>query len=212
MSPISRATTSQEKPLQAVLMLRYLGLTPADYGLALGLPCLAAVLGSQLCPALTRTFGQRWVLLAAGLLRTPWLLLIPLAAHGMAGLTLIVLADTGLLFTAGVFGPSFYSYRMEATDDAFMARVLSSWSVSSKVVQPAFIAAGGVLTAVIGLRPAMAVGGLVCLGSALCLPWRHDAATAEPAEPGTGDSTAGPAAASGRQSGGSFPRARPRSS
>ena len=53
--------------LLAVFMLRDLGLSPRDYGLALGLPCLGGVAGSRLAPSLTRRFGPRRVLLASGL-------------------------------------------------------------------------------------------------------------------------------------------------
>jgi Major Facilitator Superfamily len=159
--------------LMAVLMLRDLGLTPLDYGLALGLPCLGGVAGSWAAARLVRRFGQRPVLLTSGAARAPWLLLIPLAPRGPGGLAVIVLAETGLLVAAGVFNPAFSTYRMDATGDAFMARVVSSWSVSSKLVQPLFITAGGTLTAVLGIRLVLVLGGAVCLASALFLPWGH---------------------------------------
>jgi MFS family permease len=170
--------------LMAVLMLRDLGLSPRDYGLALGLPCLGGVAGSWVAARLVRRFGQRRVLLASGAARAPWLLLIPLAPRGSGGLALIVLAETGLLVAAGVFNPAFSTYRMDATGDAVMARVVSSWSVSSKLVQPLFITAGGALTAVLGIRLVLALGGVVCLASALFLPWSHGRA-AVPAAAGT---------------------------
>jgi Major Facilitator Superfamily len=170
--------------LMAVLMLRDLGLSPRDYGLALGLPCLGGVAGSWAAVRLVRRFGQRRVLLASGTARAPWLLLIPLAPRGACGLALIVLAETGLLVAAGVFNPSFSTYRMDANGDAFMARVVSSWSVSSKLVQPLFITAGGALTAVLGIRPVLALGGTVCLASVVFLPWSRSRATV-PAAAGT---------------------------
>jgi hypothetical protein len=70
-------------------------------------------------------------------LRTPWLLLLPLATSGTGGMVLIVLAETGLLLAAG-----------------------------------AFIAAGGVLAGLTGLRTAIGVGAIACLASAFVLPWR----------------------------------------
>jgi MFS family permease len=161
--------------LLTVFMLRGLGLTPGDYGLALGLPCLGGAVGSRLAPHLTRRFGARRVLLASGVLRTPWLLLLPLARPGTGGLVLIVTSETCLLLAAGVFNPSFTTYRMDATPPQVMARMGTAWSVTSKVVQPLFIALGGALTTVLSIPVTLTLAGVACLGSALLLPW-HEAA------------------------------------
>lgn len=158
--------------LLAVLMLRNLRLSPQDYGLALGLPCLGGIAGSRLVPRLTRRFGQRRVLLAAGAARTPWLLLLPLAKPGAGGFALIMTSETCLLLAAGVFNPCFSTYRMQATSGGFMARVGSAWAISSKVSQPAFIALGGLLTTFLSIPATLAAAGIVCLASALLLPWR----------------------------------------
>ncbi|MER5198652.1 MFS transporter [Streptomyces sp. NPDC002884] len=159
-------------PLMAVLMLRDLGLAPWQYGLALGLPCLGGVLGSRLTPSLTRRFGQRRILLLSGVARTLWTVLLPLAPSGALGVFIIVAADFGLLFAAGVFNPSFTTYRMEATQDAFMSRVGTSWSVSSKTCQAVFMIAGGLLAEAAGVRGALLIAGVLCMASALLLPWR----------------------------------------
>jgi predicted MFS family arabinose efflux permease len=158
-------------PLIATLMLDRLGLSARDYGLALGLPCLGGVAGSRLAPSLTRRFGQRRVLLTTGALRTPWLLAIPFAPHGLGGLAVIACSDTGTLFFAGIFNPTFGSYRMNATEDDFMARVTSSWSISSKSVQPMFIAVGGVLSLAVSLRVTLAIAAVLCVASVPLLPW-----------------------------------------
>ncbi|MGW6493197.1 MFS transporter [Streptomyces sp. NPDC055056] len=160
-------------PLMAVLMLDDLGLAPWQYGLALGLPCLGGVLGSRLAQPLTRRFGQRRVLLWSGLARTLWTILLPLTPSGALGLFVIVAADFGLLLSAGVFGPSFTTYRMAATPDAFMSRVATSWSVGSKTCQAIFMIAGGLIAAVTGVRGALLIAGVLCLASALLLPWRE---------------------------------------
>lgn len=159
-------------PLLAVLMLRDLGMAPWQYGLVLGLPCLGGVLGAALAPRLTRRFGLHRMLLVFGVLRTPWLLLLPLATPGWDGFVLLTLAETGLLVAAGAFNPSFATYRMEVTEDAYMARVFASWSITSRSVQPAFMAAGGVLAGLTSLRAAMMIAGGCCLLSAFVLPWR----------------------------------------
>lgn len=159
-------------PLMAVLMLDELGLTPWQYGLALGLPCVGGVLGSRLTPLLTRRFGQRRVLLVSGVARTVWTILLPLTPSGALGLCVIVAADFGLLFSAGVFNPSFTTYRMAATPDAYMSRVSTSWSVGAKTCQAAFVIAGGLIAAA-GVRGALLIAGLLCIVSALLLPWRR---------------------------------------
>ncbi|WP_369153938.1 MFS transporter [Streptomyces sp. R02] len=159
-------------PLMAVLMLDELGLAPWQYGLALGLPCVGGVLGSRLTPLLTRRFGQRRVLLVSGVARTVWTILLPLTPSGALGLCVIVAADFSLLFSAGVFNPSFTTYRMAATPDAYMSRVSTSWSVGAKTCQAAFVIAGGLIAAA-GVRGALLIAGLLCIVSALLLPWRR---------------------------------------
>ncbi|MFI7059834.1 MFS transporter [Kribbella sp. NPDC050124] len=159
-------------PLLTVFMLRDLGLPPWNYGVSLGLSCLGGVLGARLAPRLTRRYGLQWMLLVFGVLRAPWLLLMPLAPDGWGGFALITAAEVGLLVAAGAFNPSFATYRMEVTEDDYMARVVGAWSISSRCVQPAFMALGGVLAAVIGLRGALWIAGGCCLLSAVVLPWR----------------------------------------
>ncbi|GAA3367938.1 MFS transporter [Streptomyces sannanensis] len=159
-------------PLMAVLMLEDLELAPWQYGLALGLPCLGGVLGSRLAPLLTRHFGQRRILLLSGVARTLWTILMPLTPSGALGVFVIVAADFGLLLSAGVFNPSFTTYRMAATPDAFMSRVSTSWSVGSKTCQAAFMIIGGLIGAAAGVRGALLIAGLLCMASALLLPWR----------------------------------------
>ncbi|MDT6984246.1 MFS transporter [Streptomyces lusitanus] len=160
-------------PLMAVLMLDDLGLAPWQYGLALGLPCLGGVLGSRLAPLLARRFGQRRVLLVSGAARTLWTILLPLTPPGALGVFVIVAADFGLLLSAGVFNPSFTTYRMAATPDAFMSRVATSWSVGAKTCQAVFMIAGGLIAAAAGVRGALLIAGSLCMASALLLPWRE---------------------------------------
>ncbi|GLY14923.1 MFS transporter [Kineosporia sp. NBRC 101677] len=159
-------------PLTAVLMLQDLGLSAWQYGLALGLPCLGGILGSALTPRLVARFGFGSLLLGAGALRTVWLLPLPFVPPGTAGLVLLIGADFGLLVCAGVFNPLFATYRAQAVDDQYLARVITAWAISSRIAQPTAIAAGGVLAALVGLRPTLLVAAVVTLLSAVVLPWR----------------------------------------
>ena len=70
---------------------------------------------------------------------------------------------------------------MEATEVAFVSRVATSWSVGSRAVQAAFMVGGGSLADVVGIRPALALAGVLCLASALLLPWRDPGPAAVPA-------------------------------
>jgi len=152
-------------PLETVLMLNVLHVTPWQYGLVVGLPCLGGVLGARLSPRLVRRFGVRRVLLGAGIARTPWLLAIPLAAPGLGGLILLMATSFGLLLCAGVFNPVFTAHRMAITREDMMSRVLAGWSVGGRLTQPLFIAAGGALATVTSLRTAIAVAGILCVTS-----------------------------------------------
>ncbi|GAA1801354.1 MFS transporter [Luedemannella flava] len=167
-------------PVLAVLMLRDLGLRPWQYGLALGLPGLGGIAGALLAKPLVRRFGQRRVLLAAGLARTPWMLFLPLAPPGTPGLIVITVADMLLLASAGVFNPAFATYRMNVTPDAVMTRVLTAWSISSRLIQPIVITAAGLLATAISPRTTLTVLAALVLTSALLLPWRTDTTTPAP--------------------------------
>ncbi|WP_239080784.1 MFS transporter [Streptomyces coelicoflavus] len=131
------------------------------------------MLGARPTPPLTRRFGERRILLLSGVARTVWTILLPLTPSGALGVFVIVAVDFGLLFSAGVFNPSFTTYRMAATPDAFMSRVGTSWSVGSKTCQAVFVIAGGFIAAAAGVRGALLIAGLLCMASALLLPWRR---------------------------------------
>ncbi|GAA2913151.1 hypothetical protein Acy02nite_90540 [Actinoplanes cyaneus] len=159
-------------PLIAVLMLRDLGFSPAAYGLALGLPCTAGVLGSLVAPRIIARAGLMRVLLIGGAARCLWIGIIPLAPGTPAGLAMIVGADTALLMCAGVFNPVFATYRMQATADGYLARVAAAWAVSGKIAQPAMIAAAGLAAAAFGARTALLALAAVLLTTIVILPWR----------------------------------------
>ncbi|WP_457207853.1 MFS transporter [Nocardioides sp. P5_C9_2] len=159
-------------PLMTVFMLRDLGLDPWQYSLALGIPGLGGIAGSLCTGRLTRRFGDRSVLLTFGVLRTLWLGLIPLAPPGTTGLVVIIVADFLLLFSAGVFNPTFVTYRMRATADTHMSRVVTAWSISSRSFQPLFIIAGGLLAVTTSTRFALTAAAILLLSSAVLLPWR----------------------------------------
>ncbi|MGW4943609.1 MFS transporter [Actinoplanes sp. NPDC004185] len=168
-------------PLLAVLMLRERGFAPWQYGLAFGIPCLGGLLGALTARPLTRRYGRRRVLLVSGAAKALPLVLIPLAPAGVAGLASITLGQFLLVACAGAFNPTFATYRMQATEDGYLARVFAAWSISSRVAQPACIAASGLLAAATSVRTALFVLAGTVLTSAFLLPWRTPAAEAAPA-------------------------------
>lgn len=160
-------------PLLAVLMLRDLHFAPWQYGLVLGAPCLGGILGARSTPWLTRRYGAHRVLLVSGIARAVWLLPMPFAGPGTPGMLLLIGAEFGLLISAGIFNPSFATYRLNAVQDNYLSRVTTAWSISSRTTQPLAIAAGGLLTTVLPLPTTLLLAACACLLSALLLPWRH---------------------------------------
>ncbi|MBT0567346.1 MFS transporter [Williamsia sp. CHRR-6] len=164
-------------PLLAVLMLRDLGFAPWQFGLALGLPCLGGVLGAAVAPSVSLWFGSDRTLLAFGFARTGWLGLVLLAGPSTVGLAVIIAAEFMLLFCAGIFNPVFTTYRMSVTPDHLMSRVVTTWSVGTRLVPPLFILAGGAVATACGTRTVLAVAATVIASSSLFLPWRARPAT-----------------------------------
>jgi MFS transporter len=158
-------------PLIAVYLLRDLHFSALQYGIALGVPCAAGALGSLLAPAIIRRAGLGRTLLIGGAARCPWMSPILLAPPTTGGLMLIIAADSALLLFAGIFNPAFATYRMLATADTHLSRVVGAWAMTGKVVQPACIAAAGLLAATAGIRIAIAVLSVTLLASAVLLPW-----------------------------------------
>ena len=159
-------------PLLAVRMLSELHFPPWQYGLALGVPCLGGVAGAALVRPLSRRYGQRPMLLLFGVSRAVWLGLLPFASAGLDGLVLVIAAESMLLISAGAFNPMFFSFRLAATADGYVSRVIAAWSISSRTAQPICIAIGGVLAALLGTRLSMGLSALVVAASVAVLPWR----------------------------------------
>ncbi|WP_250003464.1 MFS transporter [Actinoplanes sp. M2I2] len=159
-------------PLLTVLMVRELGFTAWQYGLAWGLACLGGVAGALSTSRLNRRFGRRRVLLVSGVGRALWLWILALIPGGVAGFVLVAAVEFLALFGSGVFNPAFATYRMTETADELLSRVITCWSVTSRTVQPVCIALGGALAAVTSVRTALLVCGAGVLASSVLLPWR----------------------------------------
>ena len=156
-------------PLLAVFMLRELHLAPWAYGFALGVPCLGGILGAFLS---RRIADERRKLLGFGTARALFLGFLAVAPAGTAGLIVITATQLILLICAGAFNPTFATYRMRVTEDGYLSRVLSAWSISQRVAQPIGISLGGVLAAATSTRVSLAILAAVLATSVTLLPWR----------------------------------------
>ncbi|MFI0901229.1 MFS transporter [Streptomyces sp. NPDC020983] len=158
------------EPLLAVLLLGRLGFTPWEYGLAFAAPSLAGLLGSRLARRFVTRFGQHRVLVASGTLRAVWPVGLALVGPGAGGLLVVMGVETGLIFCCAVFNPVCATTRLERAAPDRVARTLSAWAVTTKASTALLTAVWGVLGALIGIRPALALAGVLVLATPLLLP------------------------------------------
>src|ERR1700761_6819137 len=170
-----------EPPL-AVLMLGRPPFPPRQHVVAFAAPCLGGLAGSRLARRVADRFGRHRVMLAGGTVRACWPVWLVFMGPGIGGLLLVMAAELGLIFCIGVSNPVFATYRLEQSPPDRVARMLSAWSVSTKLSIAALTALGGLLAAFIGPRAAIGVAGALLLGTPLLLP-RRAPATAPPAAP-----------------------------
>ncbi|MFJ3727174.1 MFS transporter [Streptomyces sp. NPDC090045] len=159
-------------PLLVVLMVRDLGFTPWQYGLAFAVPCVGGLIGSRLSPRVVARYGQHRVMVTAGTLRAFWLLGLAFIGPGTAGLVLVMTVELGLITCMGVFNPVFATYRLARTPADRVARTLAAWSVTSKATIAALTALWGLLAGVTSPRTALVIAGLLLMATPLLLPRR----------------------------------------
>ncbi|WP_280874752.1 MFS transporter [Streptomyces pseudovenezuelae] len=157
-------------PLLAVLMVGDLGFPPWQYGLAFAVPCLGGLLGSRMARGLVARYGRRRVLLTSGTLRACWPVGLAFIGPGVSGLVLVMAVEFGLILCSAVFNPVYSTFRLERTANDRVARTLSAWSVTSKATIAAMTALWGLLAGAIGIRPAIALAGVLLLATPLLLP------------------------------------------
>lgn len=167
-------------PLLAVLLLGDLGFAPWQYGLAFGVPCVGGLVGSRLARPLVARFGQHRVMLVSGVLRACWPLGLAFVQPGPWGLLLVIVLEFGLITCMGVFNPVFVTYRLRHTAPDRVARTLSAWSITSSATIAALTMCWGLLAGVTGPRTAIAVAGVLILGTPVLLPRRAARSPREP--------------------------------
>ncbi|GLY24723.1 hypothetical protein [Micromonospora sp. NBRC 101691] len=117
---------------------------------------------------LVRRRGREQVLFGTGLVRVVWLLPLAVVPAGPAALAAVLAVQFGLLFTTGLFNPTFASTRMAVTPADRLGSVVASWAATTRLVHPVAIGAVGVLAELLGARTALAVGA--GLGALSVLP------------------------------------------
>ncbi|RNI25336.1 MFS transporter [Flexivirga caeni] len=160
-------------PLLTVFMLRELHLAPWQYGLSLGIQGCGGLVGALVAKRRIRSSSGFRLMLVTGTARCLPVCLLAVAPRGWAGLIVVTLAETTLLFFAGMFNPTFGTYRMTVTPDGLQARVNTAWSISSKVAQPLMVALGGLVAALSGIRLSIGLASVLIIASAALLPWRQ---------------------------------------
>ncbi|MGW3349842.1 MFS transporter [Nonomuraea rubra] len=157
-------------PLLLHLMLNDLGFTPLEYGLGFGVPCLGGIVGARLSRPLVRRFGERRILLGFGAARAVWLVGLVFVGPGTGGLLVVMAVEMAMITCVGVFNPVLVTYRLRRPPKETLARVLTAWTISSRAAIAAATALGGVLAGVVGGRAAIAVAGVLLIGTTALLP------------------------------------------
>ncbi|GGU82790.1 MFS transporter [Lentzea flava] len=156
-------------PLLAVLLLGEYGFPAWQYGLAFGVPALGGFAGARLSARLSARHGRQRVMIVSGWLRSAFPLGLALVQPGVAGLLTVIVVE-GLLITAmGVFNPILATERLQRTPADRVAQVLTTWSVSSKLVQAALMVIWGGLATLTSPLAAITLSGLILLATPLLL-------------------------------------------
>lgn len=161
--------------LQAVFMVRSVGVTSGMYGTLLTSAALGGLLGAVLSGPLSRRVGQARIIWVSTAFHLPFALLLPLTTAGW-GLGFFVVA----LFVSGVGGVVFNvaqaSFRQAITPDALLGRVTASIRFIAWGVLPLGAVAGGAIGELYDPRTglwAAATTQLLCLVPLLLSPLRH---------------------------------------
>nr|WP_232327824.1 MFS transporter [Kibdelosporangium sp. MJ126-NF4] len=160
-------------PLLLFRMVRELGFTPWEYGLALGISCLGGLLGARVSRPLVRRFGDRAVLLGFGTARVMWLVGLGFIGAGASGFVLVIAVQFTMITCLAAFNPVFATVRLQRTPDDKVARVLTAWTITSRTGIAALTAAWGVLAAFTSASTAMAAAGVLLALTSVLLPWRR---------------------------------------
>ncbi|MGW2476144.1 MFS transporter [Streptomyces sp. NPDC001665] len=168
------------EPLLAVLLLRRLGFPPWQYGLAFAAPCLGGLIGSRLARRVVARYGRDRVFRTVGTLRAVWLIGLVFVRPGVVGLLTVMAVELAIIVNMSLYGPVLSTYRLEHTPKHLVARMLTAWSIGQQASIAVLTALAGLLAEATGPRPALAVAGVLILGTPFLLPRRERAPRTAP--------------------------------
>ncbi|MGW2593963.1 MFS transporter [Streptomyces sp. NPDC001515] len=158
------------EPVLAVLLIRTLGFSPWQYGLAFALPCVGGLIGSRLARRVVDRYGRHAVFRTVGTLRTVWLIGLVFVRPGVTGLVTVIAVELAIIIHMSLYTPVLATYRLQHTPKDLVARTLTAWSVGQQAAVAALTALAGLLADATGPRTALAVVGLLVLATPLLLP------------------------------------------
>ncbi|MEV4385893.1 MFS transporter [Micromonospora sp. NPDC049580] len=171
-------------PLLAVLLLGEYHLPAWQYGLAFGVPALGGLVGARLSARLVARHGRHRVMIVSGWLRSVFPLGLAFVQPGIPGLVTVIVVEGLLITCMGVFNPIYATERLHRTPLGHTARVLSTWSAVSRLVQAALVVIWGVLATLTSPLAAITISGVLLLATPLLLPRRTPSVATEPAASG----------------------------
>jgi MFS family permease len=161
-------------PVLTVLLLDEYRFPAWQYGLAFGVPALGGLVGARLSARLVDRYGWHRVMIVSGWLRSVFPLGLALVRPGVTGLLTVIVVESLLIVCMGVFNPVNATERLRRTPADHATRVLTAWSVTSRLAQAALVAAWGVLATLTSPLAAITASGVLLLATPLLLPRRAD--------------------------------------
>lgn len=168
-------------PLLAVLLLGEYHFPAWQYGLAFGIPALGGFAGARLSARLVARYGRHRVMTVSGWLRSIFPLGLAFTQPGMAGLLTVIVVEGLLITCMGIFNPVNATERLQRTPADYAARVLTAWSVSTKLAQAILMVTWGALATLTSPLAAITMSGVLLLATPLLLPKRTQMRERRPA-------------------------------
>ncbi len=159
-------------PVLSVLLLGQYHFPAWQYGLAFGVPAAGGFVGARLSAHLVHRYGRHRIMLVAGWLRSIFPLGLALIRPGTQGLLTVIVVEALLITSMGVFNPIYATERLQRTPAGRAAQVLTTWSVSGKLLQAALMVIWGILATATSPLTAITIAGLLLLATPLLLPAR----------------------------------------
>lgn len=166
-------------PLESMLLLENLQLPAWQYGLTLALPCAGGAIGAWIAPKLGKRFGELYTMNIYSVLRGLPVVAIPFIPAGTWSFLAIAAANFLLLLAAGGFGVLYMPIRMQAMKDAYITRIVTAFTLSSRIIAPVMALPGGIIATYSGVRTGLFIGALLLIIASVILPYRSSHKTSK---------------------------------